>query len=265
VFRLGQFAAGTIAIVVLCVAQQKQSLRHRPEPVVKPRILRFSPDGNYVLCQNRSEITLLTTRPFQVALRIPAVGASPSQFTPDSRELVFTSSVQRENSLGFQFGDGQPPVERWNLSDGTRVGWQSLPPFDCGTVALSPDGRILACDDFEGTLRIIDVASGETVYEKPKFVKPKWVLAGIPPASDERGIPPDQETDTMRVGELGRARLQFPPDGRLLVAMPDVGSTVIWELRERHLSRPTEALKALDIQGTTFTLLGRTASWCRTT
>src|SRR5580692_408745 len=57
------------------------------------RQLRFSPDGHYVLAQDDAEITVLTVRPLAILFRMPAENATLAQFTVDSAEVVFASSI----------------------------------------------------------------------------------------------------------------------------------------------------------------------------
>jgi len=92
----------------------------------------------------------------------------------------------------------------------------------CGTLGLSPDGGTLACDDLEGTLRIIELASWETLFEKKGFVKLIEVYH-----TDTDGI---AISTGQYVGDLGLARLDFSPDGQFLLARPTGGhgQAVAW-------------------------------------
>jgi len=127
------------------------------------RQLRFSPDGRYVLAQDNSGIAVLTVSPLAVLLRIPAELAGDAQFTPDSHQIVFLKSLapaDHKPSVAGQrilLARSAPRVERWNVLDGTHVDSAEIKGLNCVTHELSPDGSILACDDPEGTLHIIDV------------------------------------------------------------------------------------------------------------
>ncbi len=178
------------------------------------RQVRFSPDGKYLLAQDDSEIAVITVLTFWVLFRIPADNAGLAQFTPDSRQVVFVS--QAEHRARHQLVIREVPrLERWNIAGEARAEDTPIPAGTCGTQELSPDGRTLACVDPGGTLRLIDVPSGQTIYEKRKFVKP-FV---------------DQESPFLREhGDLGKATIGFSPDGGFVIASPGVlGSPVAWD------------------------------------
>jgi hypothetical protein len=208
------------------------------------RQLRFSPDGRYILAQDSSEITVLTVQPLAVLFRIPAENASDAHFTPDSNQVVFVSSLFRRDSRPI--GDphralrvrANPRVERWTVANGTRGDSPELRGPACGTLELSPDGRTLACDDLEGTLRVVDVASGETLFEKKGFV----TLVELYHA-DTDGI---AISTGQFVGDLGQARMDFSPDGHFLVARPfgGHGQAVAWDLHDRHIVNLNGRLRA---------------------
>src|SRR5882724_1266217 len=111
------------------------------------RQLRFSPDGRYILAQDSSEITILSVQPLGVLFRIPAENASDAHFTPDSKQVVFASSLLRPDSRPVADSHralrvrSNPRVERWTVANGTRVESPEIRGSACGTLELSPDGR----------------------------------------------------------------------------------------------------------------------------
>lgn len=118
--------------------------------------LRFSPDGNYILAQDDSGITVLTRQPFEPAFRIPAPEAYRAQFTPDSQEILFHNSALR--------------VERWSIAEEQRVAAHEIALLrGCIQSVLSPDGKLLGCFGGEFELRLVDVESGETVFQRKEF------------------------------------------------------------------------------------------------
>ncbi|HEY1203880.1 MAG: M48 family metallopeptidase [Bryobacteraceae bacterium] len=157
------------------------------------RQLRFSPDGQYVLAQDESGITVLTVRPFLVLFRAPAENAAFAAFTPDSREIVFVGSGTH--------------VERWSIAGRARVEFTETPlRRPCETERLSPDGHTLACVDQAGGLRLIDVASSETIFEKKRF------------GTARDGVPGD---------DPGAARMDFSSDGRYFIAWAPRAATAV--------------------------------------
>ena len=205
------------------------------------RQLRFSPDGQHVLAQDDAEITVLTVRPFEILFRMPAENATLAQFAPDSTQVVFVSSVTRVDPLQVVLNSGPAHVARWSIAGHTRITLTDVPLHTCGTVALSPDGRIVVCVDFQGTLRLIDVTSGETVFEKKKFAKREFLgdpnspcyevpgLRGVIPAITGGDFSPH-----CYIGDPGSAVDRFSPDAHFVIAEPQsVGPPVAYDVNRR--------------------------------
>jgi hypothetical protein len=96
--------------------------------------LKFSPDGKFILAQNVSTIFVLTREPLAVHFRIDAPDAGPAQFTPDSSEVVFSTSGMR------------PSVERWSVASGEHTFEKALILVGgCVESRLSPDAKTFAC------------------------------------------------------------------------------------------------------------------------
>jgi len=208
------------------------------------RQLRFSPDGQYLIAQDDSEIAVLAGSPLSVLFRIPAENTTLAEFTPDSREVVFISSVTQEDPTRLTIALGTPNVEHWRIHDRTRVASIPRSGLLCGTVSLSPDGLTVACDDFGGTLRVMDAATGENVLEKPKFGRYFKISRGSPTAP----------VGYKEIGDPGDALLEFSPDGRFLLAIPRSGDgpAYIWDVRSKRLFKPGGALRPVNGR---FTLL----------
>jgi WD40 repeat protein len=228
----------TLALLLVVVAggvcaqrrEPKRLLSRTPPPL---RELRFSPDGRYLLAQGDSGVTVLTVRPFAVLFRIPADDADLAQFTPDSRQVVFVSSVAK---LRLQSPTSPAHLERWNTADHTRAAFTDIPLHGCEAKELSPDGRVLACVDFSGKLRILDIPSGQTLFEKDNFAE---LFVSWPTFADRQVF-----------GDTGSATLAFSPDGRFVIAMPNAagGAAVACDLRERRPIRLEGATKGLHTQ-----------------
>src|SRR6202011_5370663 len=117
-------------------------------------------------------------------------------------------------------------VERWRVADQTRIESVTLPMFVCGTEELSPDGVVLACLDLKSTLRFVDVASGQAIFEKKDFT---WLFRNDPD--------PESGRQVMLWGELGSASIEFSPDGQFVVVRPEnaAGSFFAWNVRKRSM------------------------------
>ena len=156
--------------------------------------VRFSPDGQYILAQDDSSISVLDRDPLAVRFRITTSAAGPADFTPDSSSVVFHRSDLR--------------VERWSVADKTLADvndlyWKS----SCLETALAPDGKTVACVDDDGHLTLIDVASGRPVFQKKAFYQ--LTLADLFMRTAARNM------GTRLPGSL---TLQFSPSGQYLAA-----------------------------------------------
>jgi len=205
--------------------------------------VRFSPDGRYVLAQDDSEITILTVQPFAILFRIAAQNSTDAQFTPDSRQIVFVNSATRVDRLKITFVASPSQVERWSVVGQARVESAMLPTLECRTQELSPDGTLLVCVDYKSTVRFIDVASGQAIFEKKNFTR---LLRYDPPLESLQ--PP------FVWGELGVAYIVFSPDAHFALVLPESarGSVLAWDLRERRPIELTGGLKQLKIQMSAF-------------
>jgi hypothetical protein len=224
------------ALIILVLPMGSGAGQDSPAPKSSLRELRFSPDGRYVLAQDDREITILTVQPFSILFRIPAEKGEVAQFTPDSREVVFLSSVIKVDPQKIAFKESAAHVERWSVADRTRVASAALPMLVCGSEELSPDGGMLVCLDLNSTLFFVDVASGQTIFEKKQF---SWLFRYDPPPESNRPV------NTW--GELGSADIDFSPDGRFVVVSPKNadGPDLIWDVRTRSAVRLTGSLKQL--------------------
>ncbi len=131
------------------------------------RRLRFSPDGKYALAQSETGIAVLSVEPFRVAFRVPAENASDTEFTSDGH-FVFLTGASHASSRELTYVNSPARVERCSVADDS-LNSAEAGVLACGTAGLSPDGQVVACVDFSGTLRPIDVASSQTFFEKKKF------------------------------------------------------------------------------------------------
>jgi hypothetical protein len=237
-----------VAPIILALYMGAGAGQDSPAPKGSLRELRFSPDGRYALAQDDREITILTVQPFSILFRIPAEKAEVAQFTPDSQQVVFLSSVIKVDPQRIAFKESPAHVERWSIADKTRVASAALPMMVCGTEELSPDGGMLACLDLKSTLSFVDVASGQTIFEKKQF---SWLFRVDPPLGSDH--PPNIW------GELGSAFIDFSPDGRYVEVVPKnaEGPGLVWNVRQRSTVELTGDLKQLKGHHFVFIALDR--------
>jgi WD40 repeat protein len=185
------------------------------------RQLRFSPDGRYILAQQASGIAVLSVQPLSVLFSRSAENVSNAGFTPDSEQVWFVSRPSHVIAPQIAFAGSSAFVERWNIAGATRVDMKETRLRKCVSSGVSPDSRFLACVDSGGTLRVVDVDSGETVFEKRKFSS---------------------------IGDRGIADFNFSPDSRYIAAVPKHidGGPLAWDLRAKEQVKLGGRLKKLD-------------------
>ena len=141
--------------------------------------LAFSNDGKYFLAQDDFAITVVQREPLQVVFQIPAPGAKKSSFTPDGQFVVFGTEGLR--------------YEKWSIAERKPVEVRELViRRDCWEHEFSPDGKYLACVDYDTNLNVLDTQTGKRVWEKKDFYRLtffellSWITAG---SRDERDAP----------------------------------------------------------------------------
>lgn len=122
-------------------------------------VVRFSPDGNYVLAQDETSIFVLTSPMVTLVLTIDAPDSSAAQFTPDSHSVVFYDKEFR--------------VEKWDIATRTRVSVHELAlATHCLQTRLSHSGDVMACLTTDYELQLIDVSTGTPVFKGQKLRTP---------------------------------------------------------------------------------------------
>ncbi|HZM89301.1 MAG TPA: M48 family metalloprotease [Blastocatellia bacterium] len=120
--------------------------------------LVFSQDGGFLLAQDDSVVTVIKREPLRVLFQIPIESAGQAGFTPDGKQIVFTT-----NGLRF---------ERWSVDDKRPVEVRELLlTRNCWEQRLSPDGHFLACVDTSGSAIIVDTKTGKKVWEQKGFYR----------------------------------------------------------------------------------------------
>lgn len=118
--------------------------------------LQFSPDGRYALAQDDGSVFVLSRNPFRLLFRIDASNSNAAQFTPDSQRIVFDTRGLR--------------VEEWSIAGERRLSVHEVTiPEGCIQSRLSPDGKFLACLNGQFDISLVDVATSESVFSKPRF------------------------------------------------------------------------------------------------
>jgi len=154
-------------------------------------------DGKYFLAQDDFAVTVVQREPLKVAFQIPITDARPASFTPDGKFVVFGTE-----SLRF---------EKWSIADAKPVEVRELVVRrDCMEQEFSPDGKYLACVDYNLGLNVIETQTGKRIFQKKEFATLNplelllWIVrtAGDDDASHENAF----------------FSLQFSPDSHYLLA-----------------------------------------------
>ncbi|HWQ03577.1 MAG TPA: hypothetical protein VNL38_03770, partial [Candidatus Nitrosotenuis sp.] len=157
---------------------------------------RFSPDGRYLLAQDSTAIHVLSVQGSRWLFSIPAYRALPAQFTPDATSVVFS--------------DRNLQVEMWSVQKQQRTFVQLLAPLkSCLQSLLSPDGRTLACFNIEADLRLLEVTTGKTIYEKKAMITRENMFLMSLLGSVDR--------EFLDLLIISFAEMAFSPDGRYFV------------------------------------------------
>jgi hypothetical protein len=128
--------------------------------------LRFSRDGNFILAQDETSISVLSREPYKQIFRFDAEDALPAEFSPDSQRIVF-------HTPGLH-------TEEWSVADQKLIAsHEPISRNDCIQSKFSPDGRTLFCislreEDFGAylDLTMLDAATGAVVFQKKGFFEP---------------------------------------------------------------------------------------------
>jgi WD40 repeat protein len=115
-------------------------------------------DGKYFLAQDDFAITVIQRDPLKVAFQIPTTDARPASFTPDSKFVMFGTESLR--------------LEKWSIAEAKPVEIRELViRRDCWEQGVSPDGKYLACVDYDLGLSVIETETGKRVFQKKEFAK----------------------------------------------------------------------------------------------
>jgi len=141
----------------------------------------ISTDGQHILAQDDFAITVLKREPLEVEFQISAQEARDAVFTPDSQFVVFGTE-----SLRF---------EKWSIAEKRPVEVRELVVRrDCWEHEYSPDGKFLACVDFDLNINLIDTQTGKRVWERKHFYELNifevlsWVSAIAKDSSNHNGF-----------------------------------------------------------------------------
>ncbi|HEY1376239.1 MAG TPA: sigma-70 family RNA polymerase sigma factor, partial [Gemmataceae bacterium] len=212
--------------------------------------LAFSPDGKLVATSDWAGVTRLwdaaTGRPLR-----QWTGGGPLRFTPDGRELASGGGTRRAwdvttgrqtHSVAGPFGtsweaafapDGRTftgrrkigaPLGLWDLTTGRSVR-ELDDSTEFGTVAYSPDGRLIARGGNSGTVRVWDAATGKVLRD---LAGHKGVVQGLAFSADGRLLATGGFDRTLRLWDLTTGREIWNRDGGLVSELVAISPDGRW-------------------------------------
>jgi WD40 repeat protein len=170
---------------------------------------RFSLDGRYLLTQDDAGLSVISRDRLTVLFRIDQPEVLEAQFTPDSMNIVFRTRSLR--------------VERWEVATQKLVSAQDVSiSGGCRQVVLSPDGKWLGCLSPNLSLKLVEVSSSNTVFEKTDFRELSY-LADV------------KKVFAFEPFLSGLIQMQFSPNGRYFLA----GTFYVDRLQAGQFARAT--------------------------
>jgi WD40 repeat protein len=170
---------------------------------------RFSPNGDFILAQDNSGVSVLSREPFKLLFRIDAEDAMPATFTPDSSTVVVYNRNLR--------------VQKWSVNDKSLISTHEVAvPRGYWQAEISPDGNTLASYEFSGDLTLYDVATNEQVYREREFYLPTYTEYYLW----------NFLMQILDLDQLSLINIKFSPDGRYFIAGRKYGGAFLGARQE---------------------------------
>jgi WD40 repeat protein len=160
------------------------------------------------------------------AIRIGAPGNADSPrlaFSPDGRTVIaqFPANHNRGRFIGADDALASTMLRRWDAASGRELRKITLPAQRGeGSIAVSPDGRMVASENPDGTVSLWEIASGK---ERSRVGQP----ATVPP---KKGLMNPFDAAGAGSTNAGISALAFSPDGGILAYRGKGNSIRIWSV-----------------------------------
>lgn len=134
-------------------------------------------------------------------------------FTPDGRRLLYSAHEAKNES----------PIHIWDVASGTDMGRLVARDHIALSLAVSPDGHVVASGGSDGTVRLWDLAAGKELRKLTGHQGPVLCLA-------------------------------FSPDGRRLISGSRDTTALIWDVADVLPAEPAARLEAAELNDLWVTL-----------
>ena len=224
---VGGCSNGTIQVWDVGTGDHLATLTGHTDPV---GALAFSPDGK-ILASGASDVPSLANGGPDMSIRLWDITTEENLSTLSGQKFVFSPNGKTLAVISEEPATQSPEVVNDAQQESDRQGpsirllnivtGEPLLVLRGEALAFSPDGKILATADIEGTIRLWNPDTGEQLRT---FVQP-----GLTDTNQE---PPIVKRPTRRIKGLA-----FSPNGTTLVSRDDHGTIQLWNVSDgRRLS-----------------------------
>jgi RNA polymerase sigma factor (sigma-70 family) len=146
----------TVTLLETATLRKQATLKASPAVgwgyIPRDRGLAFSPDGTLLAVGGDTAVVLWDVAERKERRRLPARKAAAIAFAPDGKTLACAGEIE---------------ISLWDVSTGRQLHPRPGHDGNIASIAVSPDGKILASTDWDSSLHLWDAASGKPLGWSP--------------------------------------------------------------------------------------------------
>jgi WD40 repeat protein/tetratricopeptide (TPR) repeat protein len=216
-----------------------------------PTALQFAPDGHRLLVSRRNRIVVL----WELITPAEEAPAAARDATAAAKPDAVKTVTSADGRLEVTFGDGQPVRVR-RAADHEAV----TPPLRSGsgitTVVFSPDAKLIATGDEEGSVLVFSTADGKPVWSNPGRHASQVIAVAFSPDGSTVATGSDDTSVGLWDSVTGIAKvppirvgtnvidLRFDRSGTLLYTADTAGTGRVWDAATGELIAPPFPVRA---------------------